>query len=267
MRRSSSIWGVILILVGGLFLLKSLGLLGGIDPWSFIWPVFLIGFGLWFLLGATIGRRSIQMEQVSLSLEAAGRAKVRVRHGAGRLQIGSGAGPGELVSGSFGGGLDHRINRKGDAQEVDMRLPGVPNFFMNWGWGPWTSLDWDFALNGSIPLELDIQTGASETKLDLTDLLVTDLSVKTGASSTVVTLPTKAGYTGVRIEAGAASIVLRVPENVAARIRVGGALSGVQVDRDRFPRQGGMYQSPDYETAENKAEIHVETGVGSITVR
>jgi hypothetical protein len=71
----------------------------------------------------------------------------------------------------------------------------------------------------------------------------------------------------VRIEAGAASIVLRVPENVAARIRVGGALSGVQVDRDRFPRQGDVYQSPDYETAENKAEIHVETGVGSITVR
>jgi hypothetical protein len=267
MRRSSSIWGIILILVGGLFLLKSLGLLGGIDPWAFIWPIFLIGFGLWFLLGATVGRRTIQMEQVSLPLEGAGRAKVRVRHGAGRLQIGSGAGPGELVSGSFGGGLDHRINRKGDAQEVDMRLPGVPNFFMNWGWGPWTSLDWDFALNGSIPLELDIQTGASETKLDLTDLLVTDLSVKTGASSTVVTLPTKAGYTGVRIEAGAASIVLRVPENVAARIRVGGALSGVQVDRDRFPRQGGVYQSPDYETAENKAEIHVETGVGSITVR
>ena len=41
----------------------------------------------------------------------------------------------------------------------------------------------------------------------------------------------------------------------------------VDVDKGRFPREGAVYQSPDYETAENKADIDIDIGAGSISVR
>ncbi|NIO06899.1 MAG: hypothetical protein GTO40_02500 [Deltaproteobacteria bacterium] len=60
---------------------------------------------------------------------------------------------------------------------------------------------------------------------------------------------------------------IQVPTGVAARIKAEGALVGIDVDRSRFPPEGGVYQSPDYETAENKADIDVDLGAGSISVR
>ena len=69
-------------------------------------------------------------------------------------------------------------------------------------------------LNGA----LEFNTGAGEARLDLTDLRVTNLRLQTGASSTDVTMPANAGHTKAKIDAGAASITIRIPSGVAARI-------------------------------------------------
>jgi len=136
---------------------------------------------------------------------------------------------------------------------------------------PWTRgwaglLDWDFTLATGLPLFLTLETGASESRLSLTELQVRELRVKTGASSTTVDLPASAGFTRVTVESGAAAVRLRIPGGVAASILVRSALAGVHVDRTRFPQAGGGYRSPDYEQAANKVEILVETGVGSIDI-
>ena len=133
-------------------------------------------------------------------------------------------------------------------------------------WGTGTTLDWSFGLNSGLSLRLEFETGAGEARIDLTHLQVTDLRLQTGASSTDVTLPADAGQTQARIEAGAASVTVRVPSGVAARIRVAGGLASINVDRDRFPREGSIYLSPDYDTASNKVDLDIETGVGSIIV-
>jgi hypothetical protein len=40
------------------------------------------------------------------------------------------------------------------------------------------------------------------------------------------------------------------------------------VDTNRFPQlDSRLYQSPDFDTAPNRAEISVEAGLGSITVK
>ena len=72
--------------------------------------------------------------------------------------------------------------------------------------------------------------------------------------------------TYLKIEAGAASINVQVPEGVAARIELGHGLASVNVNQTRFPKEGGIYQSPDYEKAENKVDIRIETGVSSIEI-
>ncbi|OGF53841.1 MAG: hypothetical protein A2Z21_10350 [Candidatus Fraserbacteria bacterium RBG_16_55_9] len=265
MRRSSFFWGSILILAGVLLLLDNLNLIQ-VSFWRLFWPLLLVAIGLWMVLEATSRRHSsVGVSQVTIPLEGAQRARVRVRYGAGRLSMNAGAGPSELASGSFGGGLDHQARREGDLLDVEMRMP-TERFAWVWG-GSRDAYNWSLALNGEIPLALNLETGASDMKLDLGELRVTELRLKTGASSTHLTLPAHAGNTRVDIKAGAASLDVRVPMGVAALIRIDGSLAGIKVDTSRFPRLGDVYQSSDYGTAANKMDIEVHIGAGSIDIR
>lgn len=260
MRSNSLFWGSIVILLGVLFLLDNLNLIN-VSVWGLIWPIFLIALGFWTLSGAFF-RRSAPLEQVVIPLEGAARAKVRLNHGAGRLNVHAESRAGNLVEGSFGGGLEFHTRREGDLLDVKMKTPS--NFFpfgIHWG-----GLDWSFGLNREVALALDIQTGANEARLDLTDLHVTDLRLHSGASATELTLPANAGVTRVEVEIGAASANIHVPPGVAARIRAEGGLSNININQQRFPRLDKTYQSPDYETAANKADIRIEVGVGSVTL-
>lgn len=266
MRRSGALfWGVILILIGGLLLLQTLGVLA-VNVGLLIWPSLLILFGLWTLWGALGRRRGADVEQLTIPLEGAHEARIRMNFGAGRLAVGVGASPDEAVAGTFGGGVEFQTKREGQALTVELRSPDMP-FVIPWGWGTSFERDWQIRLNGGLPLALDLRTGASETRLDLTDLRVTELHVRTGASATDLTLPANAGLTRVDIEAGAASVVVRVPTGVAARLRLRGGAAAMRVDERRFPRQGDVYQSADYDLAPNKVELTAKAGAGSFDVR
>jgi hypothetical protein len=265
MRRSTIFWGFILILIGVLLLANTLT---QIDIGRYFWPLLLILLGLWVLWGVFRAPRTLETEEATIPLAGARDARVRVRHGAGRLRVGSGAGLDELLSGSFGGGLEQQVKRTGDTLDVELKMRvSAAHFTFPWMWGPRSTLDWTVDLNEEIPLSLDVETGASDNTLDLADLRVTDLRLQTGASATKITLPASAGRTQARISSGAASVQVRVPEGVAARIKVSSGMADIQVDKSRFPRAGGVYQSEDYDAAENKVDISIETGVGSVSVR
>ncbi len=60
---------------------------------------------------------------------------------------------------------------------------------------------------------------------------------------------------------------LRVPENVAAQIKIDGALLDTsEIDQSRFPKSGDVFCSPNYSTAANKVEINIEAGVGKVVI-
>jgi hypothetical protein len=143
----------------------------------------------------------------------------------------------------------------------------VPEQFFPFNWSPGYTLDWSFGLSREVPLSIEFETGAGEAQIDLRELLVSELRLKSGASASTIDLPSSAGFTRVSVEAGAASVVIRVPMGVAARIRSQGGLSTTEVDTSRFPQTGAnTYQSPDYDAAANKAEIDAQMGVGSVKI-
>jgi hypothetical protein len=268
MRRWSFAVGIVLVLVGISAILQALFGIG----WIF-WPLILIGVGLWLIARFSwgwSGSRHVPSEQTSIPLEGAREAFVTVRHGAGRLLIGGGLASAKdlLLAGTFGGGLDVSRRREGERLVVDMRVRDrdVSHYIFPWTRGWVGLLDWDFTLAMDVPIFLNLETGASESRLSLTALQVRELRVKTGASSTTVDLPASAGFTQVIVESGAAAVRLRVPQGVSASIQVRSALAGVHVDRSRFPHAGAGYRSTDYEQAANKVEISVETGVGSVDI-
>jgi hypothetical protein len=272
MKRWSFVAGAVLITLGVFALLQAALNAIGITfrIWAIFWPLVLIGVGAWIIMGFTrTGRGRVEAERATVPLEGATEASLTVRHGAGRLLMGGGAADGDLASGSFGGGLEASRRMEAGRLVVDMRPRDrdVSHYIF----GPWDrgwagALDWDVQLNRDVPLSLRLETGASETRLSLLDLKVRDLVVKTGASSTMIDLPTAAGFTRVSVESGAASVRIHVPQGVAATINVKSALAGIHVDTARFPRAGAGYKSPEYQDAPNKVEILIETGVGSVDI-
>ncbi len=265
MRRWSIVIGAALVLLGVLAILNSIL---GVTLHIF-WPLVLIAVGAWIIIGITRGRPSLPREQASVPLEGAREAAVTIRHGAGRLSVGAGAAPDQLLSGSFGGGLDASRRREGERLVADLRVrERDPSHYIFGSWrGGWVGiLDWDLGMNPSVPLSLRVESGASETRLSLGDLQVRELLLKTGASATTVDLPAGAGHTRVTVESGAASVRIRVPQSVSASITVHSTLAGVRVDTARFPGSMGVYRSRDYDSAANKAEIFVETAVASVEI-
>lgn len=264
MRRSSLFWGGLIVVLGSLLLIDELGWLP-FSVWSIILPVFFIALGVWIIAGSWFGRNELAVEQVNVALQSASQADLRLRHAAGRLSISSGAAPGVLVEGACAGGAVITTRQAGDRLEVQMKVPDQSGRWMFWNMN--SGLNWDLKLAEGIPLTLRLDTGAAEGRLDLSRLQLSDFRIHTGASSTSVTLPAQAGYTRAEFHAGAASLDLTIPSGVAARIRATGGLANISVNRQRFPRQAGAYVSPDYETAANKIDLQVQTGVGSVSIR
>jgi hypothetical protein len=265
MRRGRAFWGLVLIVLGVLFLLNTLGFLS-FNVWEVIGPVFLILFGLWILTGWVFGREGNRVDEVTIPLEGAEQARLHIDHGLGRITVDGRDTGSALLSGTFGGSPDSRINR--DGALLDVRLKMVEGEFPWFDWWGGSSLNWDLALNRAIPLSLSVDGGTGEAIFDLTDTHVTDLTYKAGLGTSRITLPARAGQTQVKVDGGVGTIILHIPEGVAARIKAEAGVGRVSVDESRFPATGeGHYQSDNYEAAENKVDIVFKGGVGTTTIR
>ena len=265
MSRNSMFWGIVLLIVGGLFLLQNMGLLA-VNVWNLVWPIFLILLGAWFLIGTTMRREVYSAEQLSIPLGSSKTADVVIRHGAGRLTISGGAPAGTLASGSFMGGVVRDLREEGS--NVRLRLSPPTQRFFDYPWfiGPRTGFTWYLTLTEEIPLTLNLETGASESQIDLSKLKVTDLRIQTGASDTRLTLPENAGRMRASLHCGAAAIRVQVPPGVAARIHAQTGLSELRVDKSRFTHTDGGYETPDFVSAINSVDLFIEAGVGSVEV-
>lgn len=259
MSRSGVFWGLVLIGIGSLFLLDNLGIIQ-VEFWKIVGPLFLILFGFWILVGPILTRG--QSEKASVGLAGASHAKIRINYGAGELRMSDGAFTDPLLEGEFGGGVDKSERLSNGGKDVVLSLPSSvwPGF---WFAGKNT---WKIFLNPQVPLRLELKVGAAESILDFSNVIVNELDLQTGASATKLTLPTKAGICRVKISAGMAEVNIHIPEQVAARIRSTAGLGTTDVDQSRFPRQGSEYKSPDFDTAENKVDLFVEIGLGAVNI-
>jgi len=259
MKRDNIFWGGALILVGILLFLQTQGLISNV--FRYFWPLALILVGSWIILNIYWRPTGSAEETFLIPLDGARSARFRFSHGAGQIEITGGAPIGQALVGSSAVGMSQESHMDGDRLEV--RVDAGPSFvpFI----GPSQGV-WRFQLTQELPLTLIVEAGASSLDIDLKDVLATRVELKTGASSSNVTVPTR-GVSLLDVEAGAASVNIRVPQATAARIRVEENVTSVNVDMSRFPRlDSGFYQSSGYDAAADRAEINIESGLGSVTV-
>ena len=112
MRNNAIFWAIILIGVGVLLLLGNLGI--AVVSGGAIWGLVLLALGAWLVWGALAAPRGrLEAQAASIPMADATDAVIRISHGAGRLTLAGGAPSGQLVAGSFGGGLDTKTDRVG----------------------------------------------------------------------------------------------------------------------------------------------------------
>ncbi|MBE7534603.1 MAG: hypothetical protein HS124_02590 [Anaerolineales bacterium] len=260
MRRVNIFWGLALILLGGLFFLQARGIIENV--FDFIFPLALILLGGWVIFSVFAKPDLSDDDTFSFPLQSAKSVRYEFSHGAGQFQIGGGAPAGTAIVGSSAVGMNTESRMDGDRLNVEVSAgPSVIPFI-----GPSSGV-WRFQLTQEVPVILEIDAGASALEIDLENVLATRVELSTGASSVHLTAPAR-GVSLLDVEAGAASVNIRVPSGIAARVRFEGGMNSMNVDTNRFPKvDAGFYQSPDFDSSVNRAEINIEGGLGSVTVK
>ena len=290
--HGAPIWGVILLFLGILFLLQALDVL----PWGLwgtlwrFWPVLIIIIGLnillsrysrwavsvliFALLWACLGIAYWQYQPAAVAqsysepLANLERASVVIDFNGGSLTLGSlGNDSSNLVevnSSSRGGdgGIEAEFQQQDGEGSLDLTGRSIDRFFWS---GPY--LDWKAMFTPKIPLTLDIKSAASDVSLDFSKLLAPEITVELNAGSCQVTAPSSAGTTYIKITANAANVEVTVPAGVAAKISLDTNVTGIDIDKSRFPQSGDYYMSPDFATSSSQVELEIKCNVGRVQIK
>lgn len=260
MRRDNLFWGLALIILGLLLYLQTQGIIDNL--FQYLWPIAMILLGVWFILSVYWRPAPSPGDTFMIPLGPAQSVSYSFAHGVGQLEISGGAPAGQAIVGNDAPGMNKRSQVNGDRLEV--RVEAGPSWipFL----GPSEGI-WRFKIAQDLPVLLTVESGASVQNIDLRDVLATRLALKTGASSTNVTMPAR-GVSLLDVESGAATINIVIPESTAGRIRVRDGVSAIDVDTNRFPRlDTGIYQSSNFDTASDRAEVTIESGLGKVSVK
>ncbi len=290
------VWGIFLLFVGVVLLLQSLGLL----PWGLwgilwrFWPVLIIIIGIGILLrrrnvwlvsllilvilGACLG---IAVWQYGLSPPAGTvtrsyaeplgdieRAQIEIDFTVGNIIIGSlpSGSPSlvEAVSNARDGEGSMNVDFQRQDSEGSLYLGTDRVNWRFWGEG---GIEWEVNFTGSIPLALNIKSTASNMELDLSQLKVTTLRLDVDAGNCKVMMPASAGTIDVEIEADMANMEVNIPDGVAARIQADTGLGAFIVDTTRFPKHGDYYISDNFNTAQNRIYLEIDSDLGRARVK
>jgi hypothetical protein len=140
----------------------------------------------------------------------------------------------------------------------------------NWMRLPWSACngatEWQIHLNPSVPLEIAAHSDGGNVTVNLTAMKVTGVTSDTGGGNMEVMLPANAAGLSVAAKSGAGNVTVHVPGGIAARIHATTGLGKVIVDARFNKIDAKTYQSPDFDSTENKAEITATSGAGNVIV-
>jgi len=288
------IWGIFLLFLGIVFLLQTLNVL----PWALwgtlwrFWPVLLIAIGLGFLLArfnvwlvsvlilallfaclgiaiwqygpsAPIGQST---KSYSEPLDGLEQAQIEVDLTLGSLTMSS-LPPGSLNfveadSTARNAGMRVDFSRQGSEGRLYLseERDNVP--FSNEG-----DNRYQVRLTRDIPLTLNIKTTASDNELDLSGLEVTELRLDIDAASCKVTMPSSTEVVNVYIKIDVANLEITIPDGVAAKIQADTDLSSFDINGNRFQKQGDYYISENFDTAQNRIYLEIDSDVSRVQIK
>jgi hypothetical protein len=294
--RRSLFWPLVLITIGLIFLLVNFDVIPGVTALSLLnlWPLLLILAGIdiaigrrwplaalgidvavialglvllssqptllgapFFIVSAGGGERDVTVARqsaTSLSLDING--------GAGRFRVSGGS---TMLVEAHSLNDDLRLRRAvfdRGGQHGDVRIDQSGTRRVG---GP--TIDVETRIASDVPTELQVDGGAGDFIIDLSDVTISSAELNVGAASLTLTLPKPTAAVDVEVNAGASSIIVVVPEGVEARVTTTGALLQLRSTNTRVTVSGSAAETSGYGSATARVTVRVTAGASSITIR
>jgi len=200
----------------------------------------------------------------SIPLGAIKAADVRLKMGAGEIRIRGGAE--DLLTGRFRtnvprweAAVEHHSS--GDVERVTIEQRRQPGIALGSARN-----EWDLALTGKIPLDLDLSFGAGRADIDLRGVAARRLTLHMGAGEVDLDLSgDRAASLDGTLNGGVGSGSVILPSEIGVRVRVDGGLGSV--DAPGFGKDGRVYTNAAYGKTATAVELSVHAGIGSINLR
>jgi len=158
---------------------------------------------------------------------------------------------------------------------------------------PWQSCNgetnWQIHLNPAVASDITAHSGGGNIKIDLTGMKITQVCADSGGGNLDMILPgtasdvnitARTGGGDVNVElgshttgsntltagSGAGNVVVCLPAGVSAHIHATTGLGKVIVDPRFSQVEKDVYQSPDYDQAADRVEVHARSGAGTVRI-
>lgn len=113
--------------------------------------------------------------------------------------------------------------------------------------------------------DINMDAGAAKVDFDLSEIKLDRMEIDGGAADIRVKVGELYPETQIRINAGAASVKIEVPEKSGCEIKTSTIL--VSKDFEGFRDLGeGLYRTPNYSTARNKISVKIDAAVSNLRV-
>lgn len=246
-RRGAELVGIVLIALGVVYLLGTLGLVQ--VAWGMIWAIAIIAVGVAILLGATRPGRE-QASSAVVPREGSARLELDLAVGAGRFRLAGGAT--QLIEvASTNDDIATRVERSGDRALVRLRQDAA--------WWPFAwrgGSDWTIRIAPDVPTILTMNAGAGDFSIDLSGLVLASCRMQIGAAQARVVLPRPQGTVEMRVSGGAAQVAFEAPPGVEYRLETSGGLMSVN----------GRTETPGYATAVHRVLVRFSGGAASVRI-
>jgi hypothetical protein len=277
----SIFWPIVLIGVGVIWLLASLGVLPNVS-WGFflrLWPLILIVIGLDLIfgrrspiIGALIGLATVALvvvlvfiapilgfsskvdvltERFSAPIGSATSAQIELGLSVGETDIHALSDSNMLFDAEIShvGSMDFQVSGE---NEKDIRLSQLPVSFTTnwWDWSDQPQLRWDIGLTPDIPLRLKLEGGVGKSTLDFSGLQLTGLEIEVGVGGMQINLPATGKSYEVRLNGSVGESRISIEEGAEITMDIQGGVGNVIID---IPNEAAV-------------RLEANTGVGRINV-
>jgi hypothetical protein len=223
----------------------------------------LVLLGVLLLAGCGSRARvgALQTESQSVELGNAKSVRVKIKLGAGDLEVTGGAE--KLLDANFTYNVaklkPEVVNTDGMLVIRQPEVKGLPALqgitdFRN---------EWNLRLNDEVPMELSVDMGAGKSDLQLAGLSLTGLDVSLGAGESTFDLSGSwARDLDVTIDGGAGNISVRLPKNVGVRVEIEAGLG--KIEAPGLTKDENVYTNAAYGVSEVTLHISLKAGIGQI---
>ncbi len=200
----------------------------------------------------------------SVELEGAEFADVKLDMGVGELRIQGGARG--LMEGYFRYNIDQwkpEINYRISGSRGILTVKQGKSHRMTMGK---KKNKWNVSLNDDVPINLTIDHGVGQCKIDLTGVTLKSVDIDMGIGELTVDISGERKQSlDVVVDSGIGSATLYLPEHIGIRARIDRGIGSI--DARGFSKRGEVYTNDAYGKTDVSIDIEVDAGIGSVELR